>query len=373
MNDYFMKNWLLALSLILSYSSLLAQYGGGDGDGTVKSSVIQITMNGSPINTLGMYRGGDGDGQDKQSNIVTLNGDEMSALFMGGNGDGHFKEYFVATLSGEEIAQLYRGGNGDGHDKNFFIGVLDGQMLSGLYAGGDGDGQDKDAFSGVLDGAEIAQLYGGGFGDGHDKEYFLGVLDGQMLSGLYSGGQGDGHDKDAFAGVLDGQMLSGLYSGGHGDGFSKHMIQYIFDFPGCTFVVNTDDAGFGSLRYAIGCAAPGDTIEFSPLLMQDSIVLTSTNLEITKDLFIDANKNAELTVDASQLGRAIKMGANIVTIKGLRIIVGANPSGGAVLSNGILTLMDVNIYDPTNNATTVIETSISGSLIIKGEVKILEN
>ncbi|MEM9548404.1 MAG: hypothetical protein AAGA77_20640, partial [Bacteroidota bacterium] len=47
---------------------------------------------------------------------------------------------------------------------------------------------------------------------------------------------------------------------------------------------------------------------------------------------------------------------------------GTEASGGAVLSSGMLTLMDVDIYDPTNNATSVIQTSMTGSLRIRGEV-----
>ena len=64
------------------------------------------------------------------------------------------------------------------------------------------------------------------------------------------------------------------------------------------------------------------------------------------------------------------MGANTVTIKGLKIIVGTDPSGGAVLNNGLLTLLDVDIYDPTNNATSVIQSSMTGSLTIQGTVTV---
>ena len=373
MKNHVIYNWLFTLFFLAVASYTTAQFDGGEGDGAYKSSTIQITLNGAPINTLGMYRGGIGEGQDKQSNIVTLSGDELSVLFRGGKSDGNDKDIFLGTLAGDFLANLYEGGEGDGQNKSLVITTLDGVLLESLYKGGSGDGQDKDPFAGMLDGTEIAQLYGGGNGDGQDKHIFIGVLDGQVLEGLYSGGDGDGNDKNIFIGVLDGQTLSGLYSGGSGDGFSKHMIQYIFDFPGCTFVVNTDDDGFGSLRYAINCAAPGDTIEFSPLLIQDSIVLTSTNLEVTKDLYINGNKTAELTIDGSQIDRAFKLGTNILTIKGLRIIVGSNLSGGAVLSNGMMTLMDVEIYDPNGTASTVIQTSATGSLTIQGDVKIMEN
>lgn len=353
--------------------SIHAQYEGGIGDGAEKSSVIQITLNGDQINPLALYRGGYGDGQDKDLANVTLAGDEITILYLGGNNDGHAKDDFQGTLTGSEISALYMGSDGDGHDKESFLGILDGTAIAVLYNGGEGDGHFKNSFSGVLTGEEISQLYEGGIGDGFNKELFSGILTGELISQLYEGGIGDGFDKDYFVGILDGSPLSALYSGGYGDGFSKHQIQYIFDFPGCTFVVNTDDDGFGSLRYAINCAAPGDTIDFSPLLIQDSIVLTTGKIDIIKDLYVNGNKSAQLTVDASQAQRAFKTGSNTITIKGLKIIVGADPLGGAVLNGGILTLMDVDIYDPTNNATSVIETTMSGSLRISGTVTVQEN
>jgi len=373
-----MKNLQISycISLILALTSnhsIQAQYNGGEGDGAFKTSTIQITLNGSQINPLILYRGGDGDGHHKDLINTTMAGAEIADMYNGGFGDGHYKLDFQGTLGGDALSFLYSGGIGDGHYKLNFSGVLDGAEIAQLYRGGEGDGHGKLDFSGLLDGSELAWLYSGGTGDGHDKLEISTLLNGELLDQLYAGGISDGHDKDLFVGVLDGGMLSGLYSGGSGDGFSKHMIQYIFDFPGCTFVVNTDDSGFGSLRYAIDCAAPGDTIDFSPLLIQDSIVLTSGKIDIVKDLYINGIKTALLTVDASLASRAFKTGSNTITIKGLKIIVGTDPIGGAVLNGGIMTLMDVDIYDPTNSSTTVIETTLSGSLRIKGTVTVQEN
>ena len=373
MNKIQLTYALIFLCTFIVNTSLIAQFDGGFGDGAEKSSIIQITLNGSQINTIALYRGGYGDGHDKVTTSTTLAGNEISVLYLGSNGDGFDKDFFQGVLTGEVISQLYEGGDGDGFEKDLFSGVLTGEVISQLYEGGEGDGFDKDLFAGVLTGELISQLYEGGEGDGFDKDLFAGILTGEEISQLYEGGEGDGFDKIIFSGVLDGAPLSVLYSGGSGDGFSKHTIQYIFDFPECTFVVNTDDNGFGSLRYAIDCASPGDTIDFSPLLMQDSIVLTSGKVDIVKDLYINGIKSAELTVDASLASRAFKLGANTITIKGLKIIVGTDPIGGAVLNNAMLTLMDIDIYDPTNNATTVIESTVTGSLRIKGEVSIQEN
>ena len=372
---YLIKSYFYTLICLLLCCNLQlhAQYEGGDGDGAYKSSTIQITLNGSQINPLGLYRGGHGDGQDKNAAIMTLAGDDLANIYQGGNNDGNSKYAFQGTLAGADLTFLFLGGNGDGNDKFSYQGALDGTLIEGLYLGGIGDGNDKLSFSGVLDGQEIAQLYSGGIGDGNHKLNITTLLSGELLSQLFSGGFGDGFDKNLFVGVLDGSELSGLYSGGFGDGFSKHMIQYIFDFPGCTFVVNADDDGFGSLRYAIDCAAPGDTIDFSPLLIQDSIVLTTGKIDIIKDLFVNGIKTAQLTVDASLAQRAFKTGSNTITIKGLKIIVGTEPLGGAIQNNGMMTLMDIDIYDPTSNATSVIENAIGGTLTIRGSVTIQEN
>ncbi|MDF1694670.1 MAG: hypothetical protein P1U56_02510 [Saprospiraceae bacterium] len=364
----------IAILVMLYSTSAFSQFEGGEGDGAQKSSIIQITLNGEQINPTALYRGGNGDGADKSLTAVSLNGDLLAYLYSGGNGDGNSKEEFEGTLQGNEIFPMYLGGIGDGNNKNGNVTTLDGNEISTLYLGGDGDGQDKSSYIGVLDGQELAQMYRGGAGDGASKLVTTVLLDGQLLSQLFQGGNGDGATKNKYEGLLDGVMLSSLYMGGNGDGFSKHMIQYIFDFPGCTFVVNTDDDGFGSLRYAIDCAAPGDTIDFSPLLLQDSIVLTSGNLDITKDIFVNGIKTAELTVDASQVSRVMNVGLNtIVTIKGLKLIVGGQVSGGAALNSGILTFVDIDIYDPANTATSVIQNTISGSLTIRGLVTIQEN
>lgn len=354
--------------------TLSAQFSGGEGDGMHKSSTIQLTLNGSQINPLSLYRGGFGDGQDKNTIIVSLSGANLSYLYAGGNGDGNTKSDFNGTLGGIDLTTLYLGGISDGHSKDSYQGVLDGSMIDVLYMGGISDGHSKFSFSGLLDGVQLAQLYEGGIGDGSSKLKTSVLLNGEMLSQLYSGGIGDGHDKEFFSGVLDGSALSALYSGGVGDGFSKNMIQYIFDFPGCTFVVNTDDNGFGSLRYAIECAAPGDTIEFSPLLIEDIIGLTSGPLVINKDLYVNGNKSANLSVDGGDVERTFQIDQTYsIVIKGLKIIAGINPMGSAIHNEGILTLLDVDIYYPAINSTTVVRTTLTGSLNIDGTVTIQEN
>jgi len=377
-----MKNRLILYSLsILLFSlflstSLDAQYQGGSGDGAYKSSTIQLTLNGDQINPLGLYRGGNGDGQDKNSVLTTLTGFDITNMYEGGSGDGHTKDDFSGSLLGTDLSSLYLGGIGDGSHKSDFQGILDGESIEGLYLGGFGDGHSKLTFTGILDGLELSQLYQGGSGDGHYKDDVSTLLDGQDLSQLYAGGEADGFSKDQFLGVLDGSKLDGLYSGGSGDGFSKNNVQYIFSFPECTFVVNTDDDGFGSLRYAIDCAAPGDTIEFSPLLMNEAINIFSNPLVVSQDLHINANPAANLTVDGSILPNAFQTGLNgqaNITIRGLDIIAGTDFLGGAIQNGAVLTLEDLDIIDTNGTSMSVIANFNGGALIIRGTVQILSN
>lgn len=152
------------------------------------------------------------------------------------------------------------------------------------------------------------------------------------------------------------------------------MIQYIFDFPDCTYAVNTDNDNFGSLRYTIECAAPGDTIEFSPLLIQDSIGLSSEPLIISKDLYLNGSRSGELFVEGSLIARAFQIDPGyLVSINGLKIITGTEPTGSGAQNDRFLTLIDVDIFDPNNISNTVTNNTISSVLTIQRLVLVLEN
>lgn len=70
--------------------------------------------------------------------------------------------------------------------------------------------------------------------------------------------------------------------------------------PPCDLLVtNTLDAGPGSLRDAIACAASGDTIRFDAGIDGDSIKLTSGQITIDKDLTILGNGRANTIIDGS--------------------------------------------------------------------------
>ncbi|MGD1804093.1 DUF4347 domain-containing protein [Dapis sp. BLCC M126] len=68
-------------------------------------------------------------------------------------------------------------------------------------------------------------------------------------------------------------------------------------------VTNNNDSGTGSLRQAIADANPGDTIEFDSSLTNQTITLTSGQLEIDKDLTIDGGNAPNLTISGNNSSR----------------------------------------------------------------------
>ena len=117
-------------------------------------------------------------------------------------------------------------------------------------------------------------------------------------------------------------------------------------------VINTENAGFGSLRRAINAAnaTPGaDTIRFASDLAGQTIDLTSGELEVTETLTIDATSlEQNVIVDAQKQSRVFWINDLLasrksfdVTISGLTITGGyVNGHGGGIRfdSSGTLSL-----------------------------------
>jgi predicted outer membrane repeat protein len=104
------------------------------------------------------------------------------------------------------------------------------------------------------------------------------------------------------------------------------------------FVTTTADSGPGSLRNTIDAANPGDTIEFSSSIYGQSIILTSGELPLVKDVIISGPGPTQMHVTRSTaVGTPAFRIFNIaapgltVTIQGLTISNGlTNGAGGAI-------------------------------------------
>jgi hypothetical protein len=105
-------------------------------------------------------------------------------------------------------------------------------------------------------------------------------------------------------------------------------------------VTNTNDSGAGSLRQAIADAQSGETITFDASLSGQTIVLTSGQLTVDKDLDIDASGLATgITVDGNEASRVFKFTSGRSSLAGLALVNGqVNGGGGGIYNDGTLTV-----------------------------------
>ena len=102
----------------------------------------------------------------------------------------------------------------------------------------------------------------------------------------------------------------------------------------CQLMVSTTaDDGTGSLRAALACAQPGDTITFAPGIAGDTIVLTQA-LAITSDAIV-WNANAMKVYVLLDIPDAMDISASIqVEVKNINIISGHTAAPAAIDNAG---------------------------------------
>lgn len=121
--------------------------------------------------------------------------------------------------------------------------------------------------------------------------------------------------------------------------------------PAVWTVVNTHDAGPGSLRNAISSAAAGDTIQFA--LHRPAVIILRTNLVIDKNLTILGPGPNKLIV-ARMFGhhvpsfRVFRVNAGVVTIAGMTIF-----NGRAINTDGVSDNLGGGIYNRAAASLTV--------------------
>lgn len=142
-------------------------------------------------------------------------------------------------------------------------------------------------------------------------------------------------------------------------------------------VTNTNDAGAGSLRDAIARAQAGDTIQFDPSLANQTIRLTSGQIDISvgKNLTINGAGADNLTISGNNTSRIFNLNASIaaatnLTVQNLTLADGyTNDRGGAISTThrGVLTVENVtfrnNVADKGGGA---IFSAYEGSLTVTG-------
>ncbi|MDF3130950.1 choice-of-anchor Q domain-containing protein [Kiritimatiellaeota bacterium B1221] len=114
-----------------------------------------------------------------------------------------------------------------------------------------------------------------------------------------------------------------------------------------SIVLNANDDGAGSLRETLLYATPGFDVTFHADLEGESIVLTSGQIELDKDVGIDASSFAGgMTIDGNENDRIFEISNDAtVTLTRLTLMNGASSgSGGAIEMNSGVTL---NIHQST--------------------------
>lgn len=139
------------------------------------------------------------------------------------------------------------------------------------------------------------------------------------------------------------------------------------------FVFTCEDEIVGSLRSAIDCAAPGDTVYFLSYLTGEEVLLTDS-LVIDKDISIEGLGNPGLSVASMSDGYLVKVNpGKEVYIRELILCVTDTGASGIVNNYGDLNLQNITIVDKRNNQTLDhIYNQLGSSLTIKDLVEILK-
>jgi hypothetical protein len=106
-------------------------------------------------------------------------------------------------------------------------------------------------------------------------------------------------------------------------------------------VTNLSDHDPGSLRDAIATTPDGGTVDFQPGLT-GTIVLTSGELAINKDLTIEGPGADLITVSGNKASRVFNIAKFTVAISGLTIADGSARFGGGIYNAGTLILSHSN-------------------------------
>jgi hypothetical protein len=109
-------------------------------------------------------------------------------------------------------------------------------------------------------------------------------------------------------------------------------------------VVNTNDSGPGSLRYAVENTESGDTVWFDPNLAGDTIRIVSELIVMDKDLVIFADPVPKIQVKSDVSGLFDIESGQSVEIFNLGLMSGVSGDPAAIDNQGDLILNDVDVY-----------------------------
>ena len=156
----------------------------------------------------------------------------------------------------------------------------------------------------------------------------------------------------------------------HGEGEAEDYNVKILN-PDCNLVTdNNDHTGAGSLRYAIGCALPGDTIRFASSLNGQSISIDNTPISIDKELNIYVPSSMNISFISNWNGLMIFNDSNSkLLLQGMDIYYTPSTILPAIFNQGELILHDVNLrrLGPATNHPSL---ENNGELRVRGSVEL---
>ena len=110
--------------------------------------------------------------------------------------------------------------------------------------------------------------------------------------------------------------------------------------PNCHIVSNTNNGGAGSLKSALECVQPNETIIFAPEIAGDTIIIDSISLDIEKSLKI-INSGENKVIIKSGLTTVINTFAGTEIWLENLLLISANPSRNCINNYGNLTIKNV--------------------------------
>lgn len=160
-----------------------------------------------------------------------------------------------------------------------------------------------------------------------------------------------------------------------GGGFATEYPMYVaYAVVHSNIVTNSNDNGDGSLRNIIGCATAGSNVTFISSLLNQTITLTSGEIDINKNLTIHGPGMLNLSISGNNTSRIFHLLPGYTfTVTGLTLKDGnATVDGGAIFAEGILNLQNSmlrnNFQDSLPKALSVTSTAtvnIAGTVEMK--------
>ena len=121
---------------------------------------------------------------------------------------------------------------------------------------------------------------------------------------------------------------------------------YFIDHEACPLMVtNLNDSGYGSLRYVLGCAESGDTIQFNISLSGQTIQINSAPLIVAKPVMVMTTLTPPITISSNIIGLFSISPMGILELHGMNIIAGlsSGTNGTAFENEGFLQLDDITV------------------------------